>query len=269
MFIQYSNSAETKESPLVSVVMPAHNSEMYIEQAIQSVQKQTFKNWELLIVDGLSKDQTRQIVYEYAKRDPRVHLIENNCADDCSAAGNRYRAIQCARGKWIAFLDSDDVWLPEKLQIQLTAAQQNAEKFLFTASSFIDKNGRDKQFILHVPVHIAYPEILKQDIISCSSVLIEKNLLEGCFLEKNNQVSEDFSAWIRILCRTGIHAMGIDLPLLKYRLTRKSLSANKFQSAVRTFRTYRYMGLSYLQSVYYWCFYVFRSIKKYLGVYRS
>lgn len=267
--IQYSDSTEKTTFPLVSVVMPAHNSAMYIKQAIQSVQKQTFKNWELLVVDGLSQDHTRQIVHEYREQDARIHLIENNCAEDCSAAGNRCRGIECARGKWIAFLDSDDVWLPEKLQIQLTAAQQYAEKFLFTASSFIDKNGKDKRFILHVPQQIAYPEILKQDIISCSSVLIEKDLLEGCFLEKDTQVSEDFSAWIRILRRTDIHAMGIDLPLLKYRLTRKSLSSNKFQSALRTFRTYRYMGLSQLESIYYWVFYVFRSIKKYVGVYRS
>lgn len=251
--------------PLVSIVMPAFNSESYIAQSIESVQKQTFTNWELLIAYSDSGDQTQQIVAEYAKYDPRIHFLENT-SNIPIAARNRYYGIQAARGKWIAFLDSDDIWLPEKLEIQLKAAEEKKSKFLFTASAFIDCKGSSRKYILHVPEEISFPEILKQDIISCSSVLIEKELLEGCFVEKDQRVSEDFSAWIRILRRTGICANGINQPLLQYRISRNSISSNKLQSALRTFRTYRYMKLSFAKSVYYWCHYVLRSIRKYFGL---
>lgn len=257
----------TAATPLISIIMPALNSQRFIAESIKTAQQQTFTNWELLIVDNGSSDKTKQIAEKAALADPRIRVFEDRSAGSPAVA--RKCALQNARGEWIAFLDSDDLWDPEKLQIQLDTAKEKESPFLFTASAFVDADGNRKGYVLKVPERIAYPEILKQDIISCSSVLVRRELLSGCFNETDNTVSDDFAAWIRILRTKKICAVGINQPLLHYRLSSNSLSANKVYSALRTFKTYRHSGLSVLTSVRYWIYYVFRSLRKYSKLYAS
>lgn len=255
------------QTPQVSIVMPALNCEKYIAQAIRSVQEQTFSDWELLIVDNGSEDGTRSVALDLAAADPRIRVILD-CVERCAGVA-RNRALQSARGEWVAFLDSDDIWLPEKLAVQLETAAEKNSSFLFTASAFMNEDGSEKGYILHVPEQVGYPEILKQDIISCSSVLVKRELLKGSFLETTNAISDDYAAWIRILRDRNISAVGIDRPLLRYRISRTSLSFNKLQSAVRCFRTYRHVGLSLPETLRYWLQYAFRGLRKYTRLYTS
>ena len=119
-----------KDTPLISVIIPSYYSENYIGECIRSIQKQTYKNWELIIVDGLSKDSTVEIVQKYQNRDNRLKLIMN--PDDNGPAQARSKGIKISNGEYIAFIDSDDTWLPEKLEKQLKFMLQNDYKFSFS-----------------------------------------------------------------------------------------------------------------------------------------
>lgn len=250
------------KNEIIGIVMPTFNSEKYVADAIASVIKQDYTNWILFVVDDCSQDNTRQIVMEFMQQDMRIRWLESP-KNHMGACGARYRAIQAAQTPWIAFLDSDDVWAPNKLSMQLQIAEQQQASFIFTGSAFLDANGNLLDYVLNVPERIGYPEILKQDIISCSSVLIRRTLLDNCFQKADAEVCEDFAAWIRVLRNREEYAVGIDMPLLQYRLRPGSLSANKLQSAYRTFKTYRASGLSIRDSVWAWSHYVHRSIIKY------
>lgn len=257
---------EKNNDPLISIIMPVRNGGQFIGGSIRSVIAQTYENWELVIVNDHSSDATSDIVKEFIKSDKRIRLI-NLRGKRSGAACSRRCAINNSRGSWIAFLDSDDKWAPEKLRLQMDEAVKSGSRLIFTASMFMDETGRLKNFVFHVPERIAYPEILKQDVIPCSSVLVRKDLLYDSFYETDNFLCDDYAAWIRILRDNGETARGIDLPLLKYRISRTSLSYNKIKSSYRTYLTYRHVGLSVPAAVYYWCWYAVRSLKKYSGIY--
>lgn len=252
--------------PLISIVMPVKNGEKFIGASICSVIAQTYQNWELIIVNDHSSDNTRQLVREYMVSEKRIRLITLK-GRKTGAAYSRRCAVNMASGEWIAFLDSDDTWSPDKLMIQMRFAEKKNCRFVFTASSFLNEDGSVKKYVFHIPGKIGFPEILKQDIISCSSVLIKKELLADSFYETSNDICDDYAAWIRILRDNSETAYGIDLPLLRYRISRTSLSFNKFQSAYRTYLTHRHVGLAFPKTAYYFCWYVLRSLKKYTGIY--
>ncbi len=250
-----------KKSPHVSIVMPALNCENYITEAIGAAKRQTYTDWELIIVDNGSSDGTYSVALAESAADSRIRVYQMT---DChSAAAARRHAIDRAAGEWIAFLDSDDLWLPEKLSLQLDAAIAHSSDFVFSASSFINANGDVIGDILHVPPTVSYSEILKQNIISCSSVLIKRDLLDGCFTETDNEICEDYAAWIRILRDRNVTATGIDQPLLIYRVGASSLSSNKLRAAKRTFKTYIKAGIGIPTAVKSWLCYVVRSVNKY------
>ena len=246
----------------VGIVMPAYNAERYIEEAIRSVREQDHADWVLYVCDDGSRDRTREIVLGCAEVDPRIQWIESG-EGNTGVCGARRRGIQAAQTDWIAFLDSDDRWLPDKLSSQLAAAAQHGCRFVFTASGFMEADGEVKSHVLHVPERITYPEILKQNIISCSSVLIRRELLEGSFTEEDAKVCEDFAVWIRILRDREPYALGIDRPLLQYRLLPGSLSSNKIKNAYKVLKTYFACGVPVPEAIGAWVQYVFRSLRKY------
>lgn len=252
-------------APLVSIIMPARNVQRYIGAAIVSVMRQTYENWELLVLDDGSRDGTGEIVKSFAKRDSRIFYLPNKV--NIGAGKTRNEGVKLARGQWIAFLDSDDMWQEDKLKRQMALADERGESFLFTGSCFMDGEGRDLQHRLTVPEYVTYRQLLKQNVISCSSVLIAKEILIGYPMPSGRGLHEDFVVWLQILRNKNIRACGIDLPLLIYRVSRHSRSGNKFRAAAMTFRVYRYIGLSILPSLYYFVFYVIRSIFKYWKLY--
>ncbi len=244
---------------LVSVIMPAYNAEKYIRQAIESVQAQTYQEWELIVVDDASTDNTYTIVNEYCQEDSRIKLLCNS--QNQGVSRTRKNGVEAAAGEWIAFLDSDDAWHPEKLEKQLEIQKEHNAKLIFTGSAFMDSEGNPLEWVLHVPKTIGYRQLLKQNLISNSSVLIEKRSYQECAVLADD-MHEDFACWLRFL-RKGNMAYGIDEPLLIYRLSAQSKSGNKLKAAKMNWKTYRTVGLNSVLAIYYMGWYVAKSILKY------
>lgn len=250
----------THSSPKVSIIMPAYNAQAYIQQAIYSVRQQTFTNWELILIEDCSSDETLSIIRKAMTEDSRIRLIQNK--KNLGVSRSRNAGIACARGEWIAFLDSDDCWHPEKLSRQLEFAQKQKSSFTFTGSGFMDKNGKALSYYLPAPESLTFRQLLKQNLISCSSVLIRKDILRP-FPTDSERMHEDFALWLMILKDQVSAAFGLNEPLLIYRLSSGSKSGNKLKAAAMTFRVYRYTGLSLPASLYYWAWYTQRSLRKY------
>jgi len=252
----------SSQNYLISVVMPAYNAEKYINQAVRSVLGQTYSNIELIIIDDSSKDNTFEIMRGYADSDTRVRIYRNS--KNCGVSYTRNFGVSVSNGDWIAFIDSDDVWTKEKLEKQLAYINCNPEaKIIFTGSSFIDENDQPigNGYCLMVPDKINFRELLKQNLISCSSVLVRKECLQK-FKMMNDDIHEDFAVWLRILKDEG-YAIGINEPLLRYRMSGNSKSSNKLKAVKMTFGVYRFVGLSVFASLYYLVIYIVRSIRKY------
>ena len=253
---------------MISVIIPTYNSAEYIAETLESVCAQTYRNIEILVIDDCSSDDTSEIVEKYATKDLRIRLIKLN--ENKGAANARNIGAKSAVGEWIAFLDSDDLWVPNKLEKQIYKINELVKlnenrivSFVFTGSSFVDRYGKKLTSILHVPMQVDYERLLKQNVISCSSVLIKRSLLLRYPMPCINDIHEDFATWLQILKKENIVAYGIDEPLLIYRITRSSRSGDKRKSALMTFRTYRFIGLGIWPSVKSWLSYALRSIRKY------
>lgn len=253
-------------SDLISIIMPAYNAERTLSQSISSVMNQTWPDWELIIVDDCSNDHTADIILKYERSDSRIRHIKN--AKNSGAACSRNYGVAQARGSWIAFLDSDDCWEPEKLALQLEFAQQMQARFTFTGSAFMDESGCRLSHQLTVPDQITFRQLLKQNVISCSSVMIRRDLILQ-YPMGSDRMHEDFAVWLQILRENHMKAYGLNRPLLIYRLSPSSKSGNKLKAARMTFRVYRHIGLPYPAAFYYWCWYTIRSLRKYRNIKRS
>lgn len=244
---------------LVSVIMPAYNCEKYVTDSIKSVLGQTYSKLEIIVIDDGSIDDTVNIIEEFAKKDKRIKFYKNDKNQGVSVTRNR--GVSLSNGEWIAYLDSDDIWVKDKIEKQLTIAKKTGVDFIFNGSSFIDEQGEPYEWILHVPEKITYKELLKQNVISCSSVLIKKHYVEKIKMERDD-IHEDFGTWLRIL-KNGTYAYGINEPLLVYRISSNSKSGNKIKSLLMNYNTYRYVGLNPISSLYYLVWYVVRGLRKY------
>lgn len=247
---------------LVSIVTPAYNTSEYIVETMESVHAQTYHNWEMLIVNDCSIDNTAKIVQSYAAKDKRIKLI--NLKQNSGAAIARNTAIQNAKGRYIAFLDSDDLWKKEKLQKQLKFMQQNGYAFTFTAYELFKSNKENIKNIKNIvpaAIKLKYSDALKGNQIGCLTVMLDRKQISK--IEFIEQKHEDYILWLNIL-KTGITAYGINESLALYRTgNSKSISSNKMQSALWTWNVYRKVQkLSIAQSIYYMCFYIMNGIRK-------
>lgn len=246
-------------TPTLTIIMAAYNAEKTIKTAIESVLAQTYTDWELIVVNDSSKDKTQTIVSEIAARDSRIRLINNETNSGVSIT--RKKGVEAAKGTWIAVLDSDDMWKPDKLEKQMRLANDKSAELVFTGSGFIDNEGSPIDWQLHVPETLSYRELLKQNLVSNSSVLVKKELYEQ-FYAVGDDMHEDFAIWLGIT-KTGRKAFGIDEPLLIYRLAKSSKSSNKLKAAKMNWNTYRYVGLNPVVALYYMCCYTVRGLLKY------
>lgn len=246
------------ENPLVSVIMPCYNCEKFIEQAIESVINQTYSNIELIIINDCSTDNTSKILEEYNNRN-NVIVLFNDINKGVSYSRNR--GVSIANGDWIAFIDSDDYWDVTKIEKQIDKIKETNSKFVFNSTAYVDENGKISKYSLNVPPKIDYCTLLKQNIISCSSVLIKKDLLKVHKMEYDN-IHEDYYCWLRIL-KDGVIAHSVNYTLLYYRLSKKGKSSNKIKAIKMTLNVYRKMNLSKFQQLYYLMIYIYRNIQKY------
>lgn len=243
---------------LVSVVTPVHNAEKYIETTLKSILNQTYKNLEVILVDDASKDSSREIIKKYEKIDSRVRpiLLDNNVG----VANARNEGIKNARGQYIAFLDSDDIWLEEKLEEQIKFMQEKDIAFSHTAYEFMDEEGNKIGKTVRVVESVGYTDLLKQNSIGCLTVVIDRNKVEK--IEMPQIRHEDYATWLSIL-RDGNRAYGHDKVLALYRKSSNSLSGNKVKSAMWTWNIIRNVENVPLQkAVFYFSNYAIKNINK-------
>lgn len=249
----------SRDFGLVSVIMAAYNAEKTIEQSINSVLNQTYPAVELLVVDDYSQDRTVKQVENIMARDNRVRLIYNK--ENSGVSYTRKHGLEEAKGAWIAILDSDDIWAPEKLEKQIILQKKMNADLLFTGSAFMDSDGQPIDWYLHAPSEVTYRHLLKQNVLSNSSSLVRKELYEK-YYAVGDGMHEDFAVWLGIL-KEGKKAYGVDEPLLTYRIAKSSKSGNKIKAAKMNWNTYRYIGLNPLSAFYYECWYVVKGLMKY------
>ncbi|MEW4411183.1 glycosyltransferase family A protein [Clostridium sp. AN503] len=250
-------------SPLISVIMPAYNAEKTLIQAVQSVINQTYCNWELLIIDDCSIDNTYALMQKLQLSNTKIKILKNH--QNAGVSESRNKGVQAALGSWIAFLDSDDMWAPNKLEKQVKLlARNNEAALIFTGSAFVNAIGEMSEYKLSVPETITYHQLLKQNVISCSSVMVKRDII--ChFPMKYDDMHEDYAVWLQIL-KQGYQAYGINEPLLVYRLSTNSKSSNKKKAALMTYKVYRYLGLNHIQAMYYFVWYGCKNLKKYHAI---
>lgn len=245
--------------PTVSIVTPAYNAAPFIEETIASVRAQTFPDWEMWVVDDRSKDDTAARVSAIAARDPRVRLIRQPRNGGPALA--RDAAVQAARGRYVAFLDSDDTWLPAKLEKQLAFMAANEAAVSFTSFRRVDRDGTRVGDPVAIPRRLNYRQLLSNTALATSTVIVDRTRT-GPF-RMTPTYYDDFALWLDLLKR-GVDAQGLSEDLMRYRVVGKSVSRNKFRSALWVWRTYRRVEkLSWPTAVVCFVQYALRALWKY------
>lgn len=248
------------EYDLVSVITPVHNAQEYLAETIESILNQTYKNFEIILIDDLSTDSSREIIKKYESMDKRVKsvLLQNNYG----VAKARNEGIKKAKGRFIAFLDSDDLWKHDKLEKQINFMMNNEYEFTFTGYEFIDENGNKLGNVVHTKDKVTYNDLLKHNVIGCLSVIIDKSKVKHIEMKKIRH--EDYSTWLKIL-KQGHIAYGLDENLASYRTRSNSLSGNKVKSAIWTWNILKNEeNLPLHKATFYFFNYAVINIKKHL-----
>lgn len=243
----------------ISIVMPVYNASRFLRESIDSVLSQTYREFELILVDDCSKDDSLSIMKNYEQADKRVKVFSNK--ENRGVSYTRNFGVSKAESEYIALIDSDDMWSEDKLFKQIELFEKFPDTDIcFTGSAFVDTNSVRSDFVFSVPQKVDYKTLLKQNVISCSSVLIKKQWLIKYPMAHDN-MHEDFVVWLSVLKNGGV-ARAVNEPLLIYRVDRNSKSGNKFKSLMMGYRVYKYMGINFFMRCYYMMSYIIRGIKK-------
>ena len=223
---------------MISIVVPVYNASGYIQKTIEMVQAQTYTDWELILVDDCSKDNSCEVIEEYLKRQPdkRVRFIAKEKNE--GAALTRNRGIREAKGRYIAFLDADDVWLPQKLEKQMEFMKKEAAGFVFASYEFGDEQAEGTGRIVRVPETLTYKKALSRTVIFTTTVLLDTEKISKELIYMPNVPSEESATWWQIL-KSGHVARGMNEVVAIYRRPAKSLSSNKLKAIQRIWYLYR------------------------------
>ena len=242
---------------LVSVIVPVYNAAEYIGETIESVLAQTYCEWELLLVDDGSKDASCEIMEGYAKKDERIQVIHK---ENEGAAKARNTGVRMAKGRYIAYLDADDLWTPDKIEKEVGFAKEYNAAFCFTGYEFADEKGKGTGKIVKVPRTLTYKQAMKNTTIFTSTVLFDLSKLSKEDIQMPVVKSEDTALWWKVL-KQGNVAYGLNENLVKYRRVAHSLSSNKWEAIKRIWNLYRKQeGLSVIVSAYYFVFWAVRAV---------
>ncbi|HEX7861349.1 MAG TPA: glycosyltransferase family 2 protein [Verrucomicrobiae bacterium] len=244
---------------LVSVIMPAYNASRFVIEAIASVRSQTYPAWELLVVNDCSKDNTSALVRAQTELDPRVKLLEHQT--NLGPAEARNTAVRAATGRYVAFLDSDDFWLPEKLERQLRFMQSTNTGLCYTQYRRITEDGSHVGQIVPVEPQITYKQLLKNTTIATSTTIVDRELT-GPFSLVPGYGYDDFILWLDLLKR-GVKAHALLEDLVRYRVVTGSVSRQRFRAAKWVWNIYRKtQGMGPIYSA--WCLsgYAWRAFRK-------
>ena len=244
--------------PLVSVITPLYNAEKYIERCILSVLNQTFIDWEMLIVNDCSTDNSLDVVKLYSQADSRIKLI--NMPKNSGVAAARNAGINAAKGRFIAFLDSDDIWLPSKLSNQVRFMLDNGYYFTYTSYQVMDDEDRIIN-TWHIKPKVDYRDLLKTCSIGCLTVMYDTSYFGKCYMPLRRR--EDLGLWLDLLKEVD-YAYGIDQVLAQYRISTNSMSTKKGLAAKHQWKLYReYEALGLFRSIYYFIHYSINGFMKY------
>jgi teichuronic acid biosynthesis glycosyltransferase TuaG len=224
-------------SPLVSIIMPSFNSARFIKDSIDSVLRQEFKSWELIVVDGGSCDKTCEIITRFSEIDSRVKLVNN--PDDRGPAHARSLGILRSRGEYVAFLDGDDLWLRRKLSVQIEFMIRTHTDFSYTQYRVMNSQGTFASCAVGAHRNYNYLSYFFLRGIGCSTVVVRRSLFSREILDTHNSfLAEDTLWWLKLL-QAGAHARGVLEPLVLYRDSAGSLSKNRVRNQLSVWRIYR------------------------------
>lgn len=260
--LQRTAALEDGRKPVVSVVMPVYNSERTLHQAIESVYAQTFQDWELILVDDASTDASPQIERALADADSKVKLVEKH--ENSGVADSRNVGVKVARGEWVAYLDSDDVWMPIKLEKQLEAAKTGAD-IVFTGYGYLNAESDVASARFDVPGEATYEGMLRRNVMSTSGVMAHRGIMLA-FPFDSGVYHEDLCEWLTLL-KSGFRAVGVNEALHYVRIAQsESRSGNKLRAAVRRMGLYRHIGLGPVRSLCCFLAYAIEGVRKYSSV---
>lgn len=246
--------------PLVSIITATYNSENEILETYYSIKNQSVIDFEWLITDDCSSDNTRSLLVNLAKDDDRIKVFLNDV--NSGAAVSRNNSLKHASGEFIAFIDSDDLWVRDKLEKQIKFMRKNGVAFSFTAYSLIDKCGKDLNRIVDSRLKnpVTYNDMLfKKATLGCSTVMLKRNGFENISMP-NIRTGQDYALWLNLLKETEF-AFPISEVLTRYRILPNSISRNKFKKAIRQWSIYRDLEkLSLIKSLFCFFFYAWRAV---------
>jgi len=247
-------------SPLVSVIIPAYNAEPFLRETIESVLSQTVSDWQMLLIDDGSSDNTQKIVTEFAQKDPRIQLVVNE--SNMGVAKTRNRGMELCRGKYVALLDSDDYWKPQLLEKMIARAEETGADIIYCSYEIVDEQGSKVCNDFIVPPETTFEESIVRSVITCSTVLLTRQLVEK-YRFPTNMYHEDIALWFQILKEGGV-ARGVPEVLAAYRQRANSRSAGKLGSAKRRWVVYRkHLHMPVIQCIFVMMRYGYYGIIKY------
>ena len=251
---------KSTERPEVSVVMPVYNSERFLREALDSVLAQTFTGFELIAVDDCSTDDTAGILGEYAEKDERFRVI--TLPENGGVAEARNVGVAAARGEYISFIDSDDVWRTDKTEKELNKIKESGVDIVYCSYRLTDENGEKCGGDFIVPEKTCFEDMLVKSVINTSTALGKKTLFEK-FKFDGSCYHEDYLLWMQILSSGGT-AVGLTEPLADYRQRKGSRSGGKIKSARERYRIYKErLGLPFTKRISAFIGYAVNGIKKY------
>jgi len=244
---------------LVSIITPCYNSAKFLKETIDSVLIQTYPYWEMIIIDDNSRDSSREIIEGVILKENRIKSIYLN--ENIGPAAARNVGFKEAKGKYIAFLDSDDLWMSNKLEEQIAFMQTNKIAFSFTTYTRINEKGDKRLSTIVAPKLMSYDSYLFNTIIGCLTVILDREEI-GDFKMQDLRSSHDMVLWLEIM-KKGFNAYGLNQDLAQYRVVKTSNTAQKWKAALEVWIIYRTVEkLSVSYSLYYFFGYVFHAIKK-------
>lgn len=231
---------------LVSIITPSYNCAGFIGETIASIQAQTYRNWELIITDDCSTDDSRQVIETFCKQDSRIRLL--SLEQNSGAGAARNNSIRAARGRFIAFCDSDDRWTPDKLERQLEFMTANGYGLTYTSYDTCSEHGRINGYVECLP-KLTFTKILRDNGIGCLTAIYDRQKI-GLHMMPSIRKRQDWCLWIDIIRKTG-PAFGLQEPLALYRVRTGSISSNKLEMLRWNFNVYhKVLGYNALVSAF-------------------
>ena len=245
---------------LISIITPMYNSEKFIVETYKSIESQTYSNWEWIVIDDNSSDESVNIIIELMKKDLRIKLIKNS--KNLLAAKSRNKGIDSANGVYITFIDSDDLWDKNFLEKQVYKLKEKKQNIIFSSYRRISEDGNKSYGNYIVPSKVCFEDLLKTNYMSCLTVIYKKNKFQNIRFNEKLKMHEDYMMWLELL-RLEKEIYTNQEILATYRIRKKSTSSNKLKNLVYMFYLFNKINkISILKTIYFLSYYVYFGLKK-------